>query len=414
MTTSKDSKIFAGKTPDLQTEEILINFGPQHPSTHGVFRALIDLDGELIVSCKSIIGYLHRCVEKTAENITYIQFQPFTDRLDYLAAMSNNWTYAMAVEKLFEKDGKKLDIPIRGEYMRVIIGELQRIASHMVFFACFGNDVGAVTPFLYGFREREMIYTLFEELCGQRLNYNFIRIGGILRDANAAWFSKVYNYLDWLEIKLPEYDDILTFNEIFIHRTGKVGLLTEDVARTYAITGPTLRASALKGSDFDRDLRRDAPYSIYPELVEKKVFDVITFDPEWKPVKSGDVVLGDVWSRYYCRILEMHESMKIIRYCLDNIPGGHDNSENLPVNIKKYLKNVKPPAGEVYYAAENPRGELGFYIVSDGSDTPVRLKVRSPVFVSVSALPEMTAGYLVADFIAILGSLDIVLGEIDR
>ena len=406
-----DKSVFQDKRPDLVSEEISVNFGPQHPSTHGVFRAVLKLDGELIVDCESVIGYLHRCAEKTAENVTYVQFHPYTDRLDYIAAMTNNWTYSMAVEKLFSD---QIEIPERAEYLRVIIGELQRIASHVLFYATFANDVGAVTPFLYGFREREMCYTLFEELSGQRLNYNFIRVGGILRDVTQSWISKVYKFLDWLEIKLKEYHNILTYNSIFISRTAKVGVCSENTALKYALTGPNLRASGLPGSMCDRDLRRDDSYSIYKELLDKNVFKIVNFNPIWEPVRNGEVVMGDVWSRYFVRMLEIEESAKIVRYCLDNLPGGADNSENLPVNTKKYLRAVKPPAGEAYFAGENPRGELGFYIVSDGSDKAVRIKVRSPAFASVSALPDLVRGYLVADFIAILGSIDIVLGEIDR
>ncbi|MCD4656642.1 MAG: NADH-quinone oxidoreductase subunit D [Planctomycetes bacterium] len=406
-----DKSLSKNECSDLVSEEISVNFGPQHPSTHGVFRAVLKLDGEQIVDCESVIGYLHRCAEKTAENVSYVQFHPYTDRLDYIAAMTNNWTYSLAVEKLY---GEKLEVPERAEYLRVIIGELQRIASHLLFFATFANDVGAVTPFLYGFREREMCYTLFEELCGQRLNYNFIRVGGVLRDITQEWVTKTYNFLDWLALKLPEYHDILTYNSILLARTSKVGIMTEDIALDYAITGPNLRASGVADSICDRDLRRDEPYSLYKDLFDKKVFNVVNFDPTWQPVQNGDVVMGDVWSRYYSRMLEMEESAKIVRYCLDNLPGGADNKDKLAVNIKKYLKTVKPPAGEAYFAGENPRGELGFYIISDGSDRAVRIKVRSPAFASVSALPAIVRGYLVADFIAILGSVDIVLGEIDR
>ena len=409
MTTDKSTNM--EQKSGLVSEEISVNFGPQHPSTHGVFRAILKLDGEQIVDCESVIGYLHRCAEKTAENVTYVQFHPYTDRLDYIASMTNNWTYSLAVEKLY---GDKMEIPERAEYLRVIIGELQRIASHLLFFGTFSNDVGAVTPFLYGFREREMCYTLFEELSGQRLNYNFIRVGGVLRDITQEWATKAYNFLDWLALKLPEYHDILTYNSIFLSRTGKVGILSEETALDYAITGPNLRASGLADSMCDRDLRRDEPYSLYKELFDKNIFKVINFDPTWEPVQNGEVVMGDVWARYFARMLEIEESAKIVRYCLDNLPGGADNKDKLPVNIKKYLKTVKPPAGEAYFVGENPRGELGFYIVSDGSDKAVRIKVRSPAFASVSALPELARGYLVADFIAILGSIDIVLGEIDR
>src|SRR5688572_20103224 len=374
---------------DIRTEEMLLNMGPQHPSTHGVFRVVIRTDGEMVLESESHIGYLHRCFEKVAENNNYLQVVPYTDRMDYLCAMANNLGYAETVEKL-----AKIQVPERGQYIRVIATELNRIASHLMAFGTYGLDLGAVTPFLYAFRDREMILKIFEKLCGQRLNYSYIRVGGVTFDITDEILADAQRFCDYFDpVIIDEYDRLLSYNGIFISRTANVGVLPVDLAISYGVTGPSLRGSGLK-----RDLRKDEPYSIYNRFE----FDV--------PVGTGEMgQLGDCWDRYMVRIREMRQSVRIIRQALKGIPPG-DFCE------KKAFRGVKPPKGEVYHKIEGARGELGYYLVSDGSVKPYRLKARGPSFCNISVLDALTSrgDCMVADMVAIIGSLDIVMGEVDR
>ena len=369
----------------VRTEEMVLNMGPQHPSTHGVLRLEITLDGELITKITPHIGYLHRCFEKHAEAMTYPQVIPYTDRMDYLASMYNEIGYVIGVEKLL-----KIEVPERVEYIRVIMGELQRIASHLVALGTYGVDIGAFTPFLYCFRDREKILHLFEITCGARLLYNYIWIGGLSHDLHPDFIRLTRDFIKDFKPNIKELNELLSFNKIFIDRTANVGTLPVETAVNYGVTGPNLRASGINW-----DLRKDDPYSVY----QKFEFEI--------PVGEGKVgSVGDSWDRYYVRVREMEESLRIIEQALDTLPEG---------NIASAIpKRIKPPAGMVYSRVENPRGELGYFIISDGSVNPFRVKVRAPSFVSLQIMDELCRGHLVADVIAILGSIDIVLGEIDR
>ncbi|HKI78559.1 MAG TPA: NADH-quinone oxidoreductase subunit D [Ignavibacteriaceae bacterium] len=369
----------------LKTEEMILNMGPQHPSTHGVLRLELQLEGELIVNIIPHIGYLHRCFEKHAEAMTYPQVIPYTDRMDYLASMYNEFGYALAVEKL-----AGIEVPERVEYIRVIMGELQRIASHLVAIGTYGADIGAFTPFLFCFRDREKILSLFEMTCGARLLYNYIWIGGVSHDLHPDFLRLTKEFIDYFRPKIKELNDLLSYNKIFIERTANVGILPLDVAINYGITGPMLRASGMKW-----DLRKDDPYSVY----DKFDYDI--------PVGDGRMgTVGDSWDRYFVRVLEMEESLKIIEQAIANIPEG-DVTSAIP-------KRVKPPVGQVYSRVENPRGELGYFIMSNGTPNPLRIKVRGPSFVNLAVINELCKNLLVADVITILGSIDIVLGEVDR
>ena len=369
----------------IKTEEMVLNMGPQHPSTHGVLRLELVLEGELIKDVIPHIGYLHRCFEKHAEVMTYQQVIPYTDRMDYLASMYNEFGYALAVERLME-----IEVPERVEYIRVIMGELQRIASHLVALGTYGADIGAFTPFLFCFRDREKILNLFEITCGARLLYNYIWIGGLSHDIHPDFIRLTKDFIKEFRPNLKELNDLLTFNQIFVDRTANVGILPPDTAINYGVTGPNLRASGIKW-----DLRRDDPYSIYDR-----------FDFEIPVGKGEKGTVGDCWDRYYMRILEMEESLKIIEQAIEAIPEG-DVTSAIP-------KRVKPPAGQIYSRVENPRGELGYFIISDGSVNPFRVKVRAPSFVNLEVFGKLCQDHLVADVVAILGSIDIVLGEIDR
>lgn len=372
-------------TTDVQSEEMLVNMGPQHPSTHGVLRIVLRTDGELVLEAVPHLGYLHRCKEKIAENLAYYQFMPYTDRLDYLAAMNNNHAWSMAVEKL-----ANIQVPLRAEYIRVLAVELNRIASHLVSFGAYGLDLGAFTPFLYAFREREYILDLFEQLCGARLTLSYINVGGVTWDLPPLFLEKVTEFLDYFEPKVDEYNDLLTFNHIFIKRTAKVGVISKDLAIGYALSGPCIR-----GSGIPLDLRRDRPYSVYPNLD----FAVC--------VGTGQVgVLGDCWDRYYVRMQEMTESIRIIRQCIARMPDGPFRA--------KLPRSMKVPPGEVYAEYENPRGHLGFFIESQGGVVPYRVKIRGPSFVNLAVTGELCRNVLLADVPAIVGSIDIVMGEVDR
>jgi NADH-quinone oxidoreductase subunit D len=369
----------------LEEDEMILNMGPQHPATHGVLRLELVTDGEVVKQARTHIGYLHRCFEKHAENIDYQGVIPYTDRMDYVASMGNSLTYVLAVEKLMG-----IEVGDRVKVLRVIVMELQRIASHLLAIGTYGMDIGTFTPFLYCFREREWILDLFEWLCGARLLYNYNWIGGVSHDLPDGWMEKALGFLKQFEPVVDELDELLSFNKIFTRRTAHVGIISPDIAVSYALSGPNLRGSGIKW-----DVRKEDPYCGY----ENYEFDI--------PVGLGKHgPIGSCWDRYYVRVLEMRESVKIVRQALDRLPEG-DVHEKVP-------KRVKPPKGEVYFRTEAPRGELGFYVVSDGGLKPFRLRGRSPCFVAMSLFHEIARGELIADIIAIIGSLDIVLGELDR
>jgi NADH-quinone oxidoreductase subunit D len=369
----------------IKTEEMILNMGPQHPSTHGVLRLELLLEGEIIQKVTPHIGYLHRCFEKHCEAMTYPQIIPYTDRMDYLAAMYNEFGYVIAVEKLLG-----ITVPERVEYIRVIMGELQRIASHLVAIGTYGADIGAMTPFLFAFRDREVILNLFEITCGARMLYNYIWVGGLSHDLHPDFVRLTREFITYFRPKIVEMNELLSTNRIFIERTANVGILPLETAINFGITGPMLR-----GSGFKWDLRKDDTYSVY----NKFDFDI--------PVGEGKVgTVGDCWDRYYVRILEMGESLRIIEQALDQLPEG-DVTSAIP-------KRIKPPVGSVYKRVENPRGELGYFIISNGGTSPFRVKVRAPSFVNLGIMDVLCKNHMVADVIAILGSVDIVLGEVDR
>jgi NADH-quinone oxidoreductase subunit D len=370
---------------DLQTEEIELNMGPQHPSTHGVLRLVLGIEGEVIKRVKPVIGYLHRNFEKHVENVTYPQVIPYIDRLDYLAAMNMELGYVLTVEELLD-----IEIPERVEYIRVIMSELNRIASHQVAIGTFGLDIGSFTPFLFCFRDRELILDLFEMICGARLLYNYLWIGGCSHDISDEFINKTREFLDYYERQIPELEALLTNNKIFIERTANVGVLPPEMAVGLGATGPMLR-----GSGIEWDLRKNDTYSIY----DRFEFDI--------PVGRGEKgTVGDTWDRYWVRVREMEQSIRIIRQAMDQIPEG-DVKEALP-------RTVKPKEGEVYLRTESPRGELGYYLISNGSTKPFRLKCRSPAFCNLSTLDVISKGAMIADAVMIVGSIDIVLGEVDR
>ncbi|MDO7787205.1 NADH-quinone oxidoreductase subunit D [Desulforamulus aquiferis] len=363
----------------IKTQEFLLNLGPQHPSTHGVFRIVLSLDGETVVKAVPVPGYLHRGIEKLAESRTYTQVIPYTDRLDYLAGMLMNWGYVCAVEKLME-----IEVPERAEYIRVIVGELSRIASHLVATGAYAADVGGLTGFIYTFRDREEIMDLFEMVSGARLTPSYMRIGGVAGDLPEGFVERCSKFIDYLPAAIEEYNGLITGNEIFQHRTKGVAILSAEKAIDMSLSGPVLRASGV-----NYDLRKARPYSVYDR-----------FDFE---VPLG--TKGDCFDRYYVRILEMEQSAKIIRQALDNLPEG-------PIK-GKVSKVIKPPAGEVYAEIESSKGIMGTYVVSDGSTKPYRVHFRRPSFINLGYLDEMVRGWKIADVVAILGSIDIVLGEVD-
>jgi len=374
---------------DVRTQDMEVNMGPQHPATHGVMRVLIRCDGELVTGAQPHLGYLHRCAEKIGENVEWLQYLPYTDRYDYLAAMNNNLGYSMAVEKLMG-----VEIPRRAMMLRTICAELNRIGSHLIAIGTYGLDIGAFTPFLYMFREREWMMALFEKICGARLTYSYIRIGGVFNDAPPGWLSEVEAFCDTFEVKWKEYYNLLMQNHIFVKRTADIGVISREMALDFGLTGPMLRGSAI-----DWDLRRDMPYELYEEIWNDKAFEI--------PLASGEKgTLGDCWDRAWVRVMEMIESVKIVRWCLANIEPG-------PI-IADIPKTLRVPPGEAYLGIENPRGELGHYVVSDGGKVAVRCRVRGPSFVNLAVLEELMPGALLADTIAIIGSTDIVVGETDR
>ena len=369
----------------IGADEMILNMGPQHPSTHGVLRLKIITDGEIVSHIEPIIGYLHRCFEKHCENLSYEQIVPFADRCDYLASMHMGHAYSIAVEKLLD-----VQLPERVEYIRVIVAELQRIASHLIAVGAFGLDVGAITPFTWTLRDRERILDLFEQLSGARLLYNYIWPGGVAHDLPPNFIKNTEEFLNYFEPQIVEYNNLLTTNKIFIERAADVGIIPADVGINFGVSGPSLRASGV-----DYDLRKTEPYSIY----DKFDFDV--------PVGKGEMgSVGDCWDRYWVRVKEMEESIKILRQALKSIPDG-DVHEAIP-------KKIRPNKGEVYSRYESARGDVGFYIRSDGKNIPTRVKMRSPAYSNLSVLNEVSSGWMISDVITILGSLDIVLGEIDR
>ena len=360
---------------------MILNMGPQHPSTHGVLRVLLEIDGETVVRIMPDIGFLHTGIEKTCEAKFYQQVVPLTDRIDYLCPMTNNLAYCLAVEKLLG-----LEIPERAQYLRVLLNELTRIQSHLVWLGTHAMDIGAMTVFLYAFRERELILDLFEEFCGARLTYNSMRIGGLPLEIPPGWDKKVLEFCKIMEEKISEYEELLTHNRIWLERTKGVGVIPGPEAVALGLSGPPLR-----GSGVPRDLRKDEPYAAYSEME----FDV--------PIGFA----GDTYDRYLVRIEEFRQSIRIIRQATEGIPEG-------PI-VGKVPRLIKPPAGETYHAIESPKGELGYFIVSDGKSTnPYRFRVRPPSFCNLQGLRPLIRGHLIADVVALIGSLDVVLGEVDR
>tara|TARA_E500000331_G_C17267201_1_gene717652 strand:+ start:2807 stop:3931 length:1125 start_codon:yes stop_codon:yes gene_type:complete len=374
---------------------MVFNIGPQHPSTHGVLRLEVVTDGEIVKEVIPHIGYLHRCFEKHAESMPFNQTIPYVDRMDYMSAMNSEHAYAMGVERML---GLTDQIPKRVEYIRVLVAELNRIASHFVAIGTYGLDIGAFTPFLWLMRDREHILRLLEWTCGARMLYNYIWIGGLYYDLPLQFEERCAEFSAYLKPKLEHLETLLITNKIFIERTAKVGLLPLDLAVNYGVTGPMLRGSGLK-----YDLRRVDGYSVYPELD----FDI--------PIGTGAMgTVGDCWDRTYVRMQECRESLKIIDQCLTMLSSElkRDKDFNPRVLVPK---KIRPKAGDYYVRAENPKGELGFFFRTDGrSDIPVRCKARGCSFVNLSVLPEISKGVMISDLIAIVGSLDLVLGEVDR
>jgi NADH-quinone oxidoreductase subunit D len=392
---------------ELHGEKMVLNMGPSHPSTHGVLRIVLELDGEIITRATPDIGYLHRGDEKIAENMTYTQFIPYTDRLDYLAPMANNVAYALAVEKLLGIDKQ---LPPRCQFIRVICCELSRLSAHLLGLGAFAMDMGAVTVFLHTFTEREKIYNLCESLTGARFTTSYTRIGGLARDLPPGWVEQCRQFLKEVVVNLEETETFLTRNRIFVDRTQGVGVISREVAIDYGLTGPNLR-----GCGVDYDVRKRQPYLVYDQLE----FDV--------PLGSA----GDCYDRYLVRIAEMRQSVRILHQCLDKLPGGPVNVPDMKIVLPpkdrvltkmeelihhfiNVTQGVNAPPGEVYFGAENPKGELGFYINSKGGGTPHRLKIRAPSFVNLSILPRLLPGHMVSDVVTILGSFDFVMGECDR
>ena len=371
-----------GELGIVDEESLLtLNLGPQHPSTHGVFRLIMQLQGETVISSVPVMGYLHRSSEKLGEVRTYVQGTVLTDRMDYLSPVTTNWAYALAIERL-----TGLVVPDRAEYLRVITGELSRIQSHLVAVGTFGMDVGTYgTPLLYALREREAVLDLLSLPTGVRMNPSYIRYGGVARDAPPEFFPQLERFLRTFPSKIDEYEAILTSNEVFQNRTLNVGMIPPEVARAYSVTGPIARASGI-----DYDVRRAEPYSIYDRF-------------DWDvPIRYN----GDCFDRYMIRVQEMRQSTRILQQALDSIPEG-DIRAKMP-------KVLKPPKGEAYARIEGPKGEIGFYLISDGTPNPYRYNVRPPSFVNLTCLSQIAVGHKLADAVVILGSFDIVMGEVDR
>ena len=387
-------------------ERMALNVGPSHPTTHGVLRLMMELDGDVITKCDPVLGYLHRGDEKIAENMTYNQFVPYTDRLDYLAPLANNVAYALTVENL-----AGIEVPARCQAIRVLVCEMARISSHLLGMGVFGMDAGAWTPFMYTFTEREKLYTLFEELTGARFTTSYTRIGGVARDIPDGWLPRVEKFCDQLPKAIDEVEKLLTRNRIFLDRTEGIGAISKDQAIAYGLTGPNLRASGV-----DLDLRKDKPYSGYDQYE----FDV--------PIGTK----GDCYDRYLVRIEEVRQSILIIKQVIASFPGGPwycedakkifaPPKEKIMTSMEELIQNFmivtegpQVPPGEVYFESENPKGALGFYLVSKGGGVPYRLKIRAPSFCNLSILEELVPGHMLSDITVILGSLDFVMGECDR
>lgn len=390
----------------IRTEELVLNMGPQHPATHGVLRLVLDLDGETVVRCTPHVGYLHRGIEKLSEHSTYFQVLPLTDRLDYIASMSNNIGYCTAVERLFG-----IEAPERALYIRTLTGEMARILSHLLWLATHALDIGAMTVFLYCFREREKLLDLFEKLCGARLTVTYPRIGGVRNDVDDEWLDALYAFTEEFPSRVEEYETLIDKNRIWLKRTKGIGVISAEEAVNRGLSGPTLR-----GSGVAYDVRKYMPYGVYDKL-------------DWEvPVGKN----GDIYDRYRVRMDEFHQSNSIIRQCINQMPAGPtladepkfvlppkervlDDMEHLVHQFVLITKGPQTaPKGDIYVATEVPKGELGFYIVSDGTGKPYRMRLRAPSFIHVSVLPKLCEGSLVADVIANIGSVDIVLGECDR
>jgi NADH-quinone oxidoreductase subunit D len=404
----------AENLPEFQDERMVLNMGPSHPATHGVLKIVLELDGEIITKADPDVGYLHRGDEKIAENMTYTQFIPYTDRLDYLAPLANNVAYALAVEKLLGIHDK---LPPRCQYIRVMCCELARISAHLLGLGAFAMDTGAVTVFLLTFTEREKIYDLAESLTGARFTTSYTRIGGVARDLPPGWTDQVRQFLKEFIVTLNEVETLLTRNRIWVDRLKDLGVISKEMAVDYGLSGPNLR-----GSGIEHDLRKLQPYLCYKDLE----FDI--------PVGS----VGDCYDRYLVRMEEMRQSVRILEQCLGKIPGGADNKSHEPVNVadgkivlppkQKVMtkmeelihqfmlvtEGVNCPPGEIYFGHENPKGELGFYINSRGGGVPYRMKIRSPSFVNLSMLKDLMPGHMISDVVVILGSIDFVMGESDR
>ena len=386
-------------------DTMTLNMGPQHPSTHGVFRLILEMDGEVVESAEPEIGYLHTGIEKNSENKRYVHVIPMTDRLDYLNPPGNNLAFCLATEKLLD-----IDIPERAQALRVIMCELARIASHLVWLGTHALDIGAMTVFLYCWREREMVLDLNEEISGVRMMTSYIRIGGVAKDATRPWLDGIYDFIDYFPAKVDEYELLLTKNPIWMDRTQGIGVLSREEAINWSLSGPALRASGVNW-----DIRKSRPYSGY----EKYSFDV--------PVYKG----GDIYDRYRVRIEEMRQSREIINQVIQKLPTGDyktpDNKVSLPPretlhtsmealihHFKLVSEGISVPKGETYVPIEGPRGEVGFYIVSDGTNVPYRVKLRAPSFMAIPGMCQMMTGCYIADVVGIIGSIDIVMGEVDR
>ncbi len=370
---------------DRNNEEMILNFGPQHPSTHGVINILVETDGEVLKRAIPDVGYLHRSIEKIGEMTGYPGFMPYTDRVDYVSAMTANEGYALAVERLL-----KLEVPPRAQWLRAISSELCRIASHLVAVGTMTMDIGAFTPMVHGLREREAINDLLEELCGARLTYNYDRIGGVAFDLPEGWKDKTLKFLDHFDRFLPEFDRLISFNQIYMKRLANVGVISREQAVSYGLVGPNLRGSGVRW-----DIRRDMPYGAYPSFRFE-----IPIGKGW----AGQV--GDAFDRYYVRCLEMAESSKIVRQALETLPDGEITA--------KVPRNIKPEAGEAVGRVESARGEMLYYVVSDGTNKAYRVRIRTGSFTAMSIIEDASPGLMVADLIAVFSSLDVVAPEIDR
>lgn len=417
---------------DVRTDEMLVNMGPQHPSTHGVLRLVLRTDGEIISEITPHLGYLHRCAEKIGENVTPIQFIPYTDRMDYLAGMNMNLGYSLAIERLC---GMK--VPEKADVLRVMIAELNRIASHLVGMGAYGIDLGSFSPFLYAFREREHILDLFEEVCGARLTYSYITVGGVHDDLPSEWTARCRKFLDHFEPKIPEYHALLTENHIFVKRTAGIGIIPKEMAIAHGCSGPVLRGSLdRRNQDPEWDLRKTEPYSGY----ENYQFEVPL--PPFDRAPQG-AVIGDSWHRFYVRMREVIESVKLVRQAIDRYEtlqaeweakladanrrkaDSPDQAKAIDTELNElrrttYSHRVEPPRtltpGECYVETECPRGQMGFYVVGrpNKENVPLRVRARSSCLANLSVLPKVGQGCLMADIPSIVGSLDIVMGEIDR